>query len=152
MRRRLGALTGSGALPAAGLVAVTATPAAAGLCGAPVVTTLTTTVTCTAGRNGSLTVPDHVTSAQVVLDGAGGGPSADRAPGGKVARVEAVLAVPPGSTLYVTVGSKDITPPGHRSPAGARSTRSTARSVAAARDPALRRVCRPVGEAASYSR
>lgn len=77
------------------------------------VTGTTTTITCTAAGTGSLTVPADVTAGQVTLLGAGGGSSADGVPGGKGARVEATLAVTPGATLNVSVGSQGVTVPGY---------------------------------------
>ncbi|MFF1269193.1 hypothetical protein ACFVZE_25505 [Streptomyces anulatus] len=76
-------------------------------------TAATTTVTCSAGGTGSLTVPAAATSAQVTLKGAGGGPSTDGIPGGKGAQVVATLAVTPGSTLNAAVGSQGTTVPGY---------------------------------------
>ncbi|GCE02609.1 DUF11 domain-containing protein [Embleya hyalina] len=106
-RRRLGAVVSSCALVCAGLVALAAAPAsAAGVCAAPVVTATTTTITCTAGGTGSLTVPADVSFGRVVLDGAAGGAAADNVPGGKGAHVEATLAVTPGATLNVVVGTR----------------------------------------------
>lgn len=105
-RRHLGVLAGSCALLGAGLVALAAPASADGVCAAPVVTDATTTITCSAAGAGSVTVPDYVTSGQVILLGAGGGPAKDGVPGGKGARVEATLAVAPGATLNVTVGAR----------------------------------------------
>lgn len=118
-RRRLGAVVSSCALLCGGLVALAASPAsAAGVCAVPVVTATTTTITCTAGGTGSLTVPADVTFGQVVLDGAGGGASADGVPGGKGAHVEATLAVTAGTTLNVVVGSRGGRLSGYRGSSG----------------------------------
>ncbi|MFD5142681.1 IPT/TIG domain-containing protein [Streptomyces sp. NPDC058401] len=102
--RRIAALTGTGALLAFGLVAVAAPAHADGVCGAPVATGPTTTITCTAGGTGSITVPDNVTSSTVTLDGAGGGTSNDGTPGGKGAHLVATVPVAPGQTYNVAVG------------------------------------------------
>lgn len=108
-RRSWGALAGCGVLVGAAVVAFASPASAAGVCGAPVVADDITTITCTAGGSGSVVVPDGVTAGQVVLLGAGGGSSADGAPGGKGARVKATLAVTPGATLNVTVGAQGVT-------------------------------------------
>ena len=111
---RLVALTSAGSLALVGLVALAApAQASTGVCAAPVVAGATTTITCAAGGTGSVTVPADVSSAAVTLDGAGGGPSVDGVAGGKGAQVVATLAVTPGATLNVAVGSQGTTASGY---------------------------------------
>lgn len=118
IRRRLGAAASSCALLGGALLALASPASADGVCAAPVVTDATTTITCTAAGTGSLTVPAGVSSGQVTLLGAGGGPSTDGAPGGKGARVQATLAVTPGATLNVTVGAQGATQLGYAGAGG----------------------------------
>ncbi|MEV7520389.1 IPT/TIG domain-containing protein [Streptomyces sp. NPDC091371] len=103
---RLLAVAASSAL-AAGCLTVLAVPAAAeGVCAAPVVADAVTTITCTAGGSGSLTVPDGMAGAVVTLDGAGGGNASDGTPGGKGAHLVANVPATPGQTFNVTVGRR----------------------------------------------
>ncbi|MFK0046086.1 IPT/TIG domain-containing protein [Streptomyces sp. NPDC090741] len=105
-RHRLLAVAASSAL-AAGSLAVLEVPAVAeGVCAAPVMADAVTTITCTAGGSGSLTVPDGVSSAVVTLDGAGGGSAFDGTPGGKGAHLVATVPVTAGQTFNVTVGRR----------------------------------------------
>ncbi|WP_182449822.1 IPT/TIG domain-containing protein [Streptacidiphilus sp. P02-A3a] len=103
---RLVALASAGSLALVGLVALAApAQASTGVCGAPVASGATTTITCTAGGAGSVTVPADVTGAAVTLQGAGGG-AWGSVPGGKGALVTASLAVTAGQVLDVNVGSQ----------------------------------------------
>lgn len=56
------------------------------------------------GAEQSFVVPSGVTSITVVALGGRGGAGINGAPGGSGARVQGVLAVTPGSTLYIQVG------------------------------------------------
>ncbi|MGW6704296.1 IPT/TIG domain-containing protein [Streptomyces sp. NPDC054956] len=105
-RHRLLAVTASSALAAGGLTVLAAPVSAEGVCAAPVVSGATTTITCSAGGSGSVTVPDAVSSGVVTLDGAGGGNAADGTPGGKGAHLVATLPATPGQTFNVTVGRR----------------------------------------------
>ncbi|MFD7260479.1 IPT/TIG domain-containing protein [Streptomyces sp. NPDC059874] len=106
MRNRLLAVAASSALAAGGLTVLAVPAAAEGVCAAPVVADAVTTITCTAGGSGSLTVPDGVSSAVVTLDGAGGGNAYDGTPGGKGAHLVATVPATPGQTFNVTVGRR----------------------------------------------
>lgn len=105
-RHRLLAVAASSALAAGGLTVVAGPASADGVCAAPVVTGSTTTITCSAGGTGSITVPDSVSSGVVTLDGAGGGNAGDGTPGGKGALLVATVPVTPGQTFNVTVGKR----------------------------------------------
>jgi len=104
--RRLTALAATSALALAGLAALAAPASADGVCGAPVVSGATTTITCSAAGTGSITVPADVSSATVTLDGAGGGNASDGTPGGKGAHIVATIPVTPGQVFQVSVGAR----------------------------------------------
>ncbi|MFI5765383.1 IPT/TIG domain-containing protein [Streptomyces sp. NPDC051563] len=105
-RRRLLAVAASSALAAGGLTVLAPPASAEGVCGAPVLVGATTTITCTAGGSGSVTVPEGVSSGVVTLDGAGGGNAADGTAGGKGAHLVATLPATPGQVFAVTVGRR----------------------------------------------
>ncbi|MFD6891014.1 IPT/TIG domain-containing protein [Streptomyces sp. NPDC059957] len=105
-RRRLLAVAASSALAAGGLTVLAPPASAEGVCAAPVLVGATTTITCSAGGSGSVTVPDGVSSGVVTLDGAGGGNAADGTVGGKGAHLVATVPATPGQTFNVTVGRR----------------------------------------------
>ncbi|MFE4257855.1 IPT/TIG domain-containing protein [Streptomyces sp. NPDC056883] len=105
-RRRLLAVAASSALAAGGLTVLAPPASAEGVCAAPVLVGATTTITCSAGGSGSVTVPDGVSVGAVTLDGAGGGNAADGTAGGKGAHLVATVPATPGQTFNVTVGRR----------------------------------------------
>ncbi|MDD9380953.1 IPT/TIG domain-containing protein [Streptomyces sp. ZAF1911] len=105
-RRRLLAVAASSALAAGGLTVLAPPASAEGVCAAPVLVGATTTITCSAGGSGSVTVPDGVSVGVVTLDGAGGGNAADGTAGGKGAHLVATVPATPGQTFNVTVGRR----------------------------------------------
>lgn len=120
--RQLAALAASATLGMAGLIAVASPAAADGVCGPPVVVVSTTTITCTAGGTGSVTVPAGVASGEVTLKGAGGGnagPNADDRVGGKGALVVATLAVTSGQSSTLLSDPRVQLAPSHWVVAGA---------------------------------
>jgi hypothetical protein len=99
--------------------------ASTGVCGTPVVSGATTTITCAAGGTGTITVPSDVASGTATLEGAGGGVATDGTAGGKGALLVATLALTPGQVLDIAVGDQGLTysgDAGNRARAAAWST------------------------------
>src|SRR3954469_6898411 len=79
----------------------------------PAVASASTKTFSFTGGEQTYTVPPGVTSLYITAIGArGGGPLDSTGPGGRGARVPAVISVTPGATLYVEVGGVGGSPTG----------------------------------------